>query len=61
MTTLQTISPSIMVMPNPSDIINNLHQKFVEYGRNAKVWQQKCILLLPEIDKQKIWLKKGFS
>jgi len=47
-------------------MINNttdftLHFQFVEYGRNAKEWLRKCALLLPEIDRQKIWQKKGFS
>ncbi len=39
----------------------NLHQKFIEYGQNAKEWMRKCILLLPEIEKYEIWKKKGFS
>lgn len=38
-----------------------LHQKFVEYGRNAKEWLRKCALLLPEIDRKKIWKKRGFG
>lgn len=38
-----------------------LHQQFVQYGQNAKQWMRKCILLLPEIDKQRIWENKGFS
>lgn len=38
-----------------------LHEKFVEYGKNAKEWMRKCILLLPEIDKKFIWRKKGFG
>ena len=38
----------------------NLHQKFVEYGQNAKEWFRKCALLLPEIEKFKVWRKKGF-
>ena len=39
----------------------NLHQKFVEYGRNAKEWMRKCVLLLPEIEKYEIWKRKGFD
>jgi len=39
----------------------SLHKNFIEYGRNAKEWLRKCALLLPEIDRQKIWQKKGFS
>ncbi|MEK7126488.1 MAG: HNH endonuclease signature motif containing protein [Patescibacteria group bacterium] len=46
---------------NPSEKFNHLHQKFVEYGRNAKEWMRKCVLLLPEIEKYKVWKKKGFS
>lgn len=38
-----------------------IHQQFADYGRNAKEWIKKCQMLLPEIDKQKIWKKKGFS
>lgn len=37
------------------------HQHFVEYGRNAKEWTRKCIILLPEIQKQQIWKRKRFS
>lgn len=39
----------------------NLHRKFVEYGQNAKEWMRKCVLLLPEIEKYKIWKRKGFE
>lgn len=38
-----------------------LHEKFVDYGRNAKEWMRKCVLLLPEIDRWRIWEKKGFG
>lgn len=38
-----------------------LHGKFVEYGKNAKEWMRKCIILLPEIEKRQIWRQKGFS
>jgi hypothetical protein len=40
---------------------DELHEKFVEYGRNAKEWMRKCVLLLPEIEKERIWKKKGFG
>jgi len=40
---------------------DSVHQRFVEYGSNAKEWMRKCILLLPEIDKHRIWEKRGFS
>lgn len=38
-----------------------LHQQFSEYGQNAREWMRKCILLLPEINRQQIWRKKKFS
>lgn len=38
-----------------------LHEKFARYGANAKEWMKKCVLLLPEINRQRIWEKKGFS
>ncbi len=41
--------------------INEIHEKFSEYGRNAKEWQRKCLLLLPEIAKREVWKAKGFS
>lgn len=41
--------------------IEELHEKFQEYGKNAKLWQRKCLMLLPEIQKQEVWRKKGFS
>ena len=37
-----------------------LHNHFAECGKNAKEWQRKCALMLPEIDRWKIWRKKGF-
>ncbi len=39
----------------------NIHEKFVEYGCNAKEWMRKCVLLLPEIERRRIWKKKGFG
>jgi len=38
-----------------------LHQQFSDYGRNAKEWMRKCELLLPEIERRKVWCKKRFS
>jgi hypothetical protein len=46
---------------NQSTLTNQIHQKFVEYGKNAKEWLRKCALLLPEIEKYEIWKKKGFD
>lgn len=38
-----------------------LHQQFSEYGQNAREWMRKCALLLPEIDRRRVWRKKGFG
>lgn len=38
-----------------------LHQKFIDFGHNAKEWMKKCALLLPEIDRMRIWEKKRFG
>ena len=41
--------------------INQLHQQFSEYGKNAREWLRKCALLLPEIAAKQVWRRKGFS
>lgn len=41
--------------------IDALHTRFSEYGLNAKNWMRKCVLLLPEIDRLRVWEEKGFS
>ena len=49
---------------NASSLSNEhqiLHRNFVRYGANAKEWMRKCVLLLPEIEKHRIWEKKGFG
>jgi len=33
----------------------------VNYGRNARLWMRKCVMLLPEIEKRLIWRAKGFG
>lgn len=38
-----------------------IHDQFALYGRNAKEWLRKCVLLLPKIERQLIWQKKGFK
>ncbi len=38
-----------------------IHDQFSEYGRNSKEWMNKCILLLPKVEKNRIWAKKRFS
>ena len=47
---------------NPDQILEkNLHERFSFYGKNAKEWTRKCALLLPEINRLRIWEKKGFE
>jgi hypothetical protein len=41
--------------------IDSLHQEFKTYGKNAREWIQKCKMLLPKIQKQEVWKKKGFT
>lgn len=41
--------------------MKNVHEQFREYGRNAKEWLRKCAILLPEIERGRIWEQKGFS
>ncbi|MDA1061012.1 MAG: hypothetical protein O3B47_04420 [bacterium] len=38
----------------------DLHERFVEYGGNTRVWMNKCKLLLLEIDRTRVWEKRGF-
>lgn len=38
-----------------------IHEDFVRFGGQAKEWTRKCILLLPEIERGRIWEKKGFN
>ena len=38
-----------------------LHSQFEKYGTNAKEWMEKCVLLLPEIERREVWRKKGFG
>lgn len=37
-----------------------IHDQFSRYGKNAKEWMNKCVLMLPKIEKNRIWEKKGF-
>lgn len=38
-----------------------IHTQFSNYGKNAKEWMLKCVLMLPTIEKNRIWEKKGFA
>ena len=48
-------------MSKLADEERGIHEKFKDFGRNAKEWMRKCVLLLPEIERLKIWEKKGFG
>ena len=38
-----------------------IHDEFQKYGKNAKQWMRKCILMLPKIVQERIWEKKNFG
>lgn len=38
-----------------------LHEKLAKYGKNAKHWARKIKLILPEIQKRKLWQGRGFT
>ncbi len=38
-----------------------IHDQFSRYGKNAKDWMKKCVFMLPNIEKNKIWKKNGFG
>lgn len=41
--------------------IEELHRQFSEYGKNAKEWARRCILMLPDIARHQVWKRKGFG
>jgi len=41
--------------------MKNTHEKFVEYGRNARHWMNRCKMLLLDLDRERVWEKQGFS
>lgn len=38
-----------------------IHLRFKLYGANAREWMRKCVLLLPEIERHRIWEQKGLG
>jgi len=42
-------------------IDQELHEKFSECGKNAQEWMRKCVMMLPEIERRRVWEKKGFT
>ena len=41
--------------------ISELHKKFVELGGNARHWINECKILLPDIQRQRVWAHEGYS
>ncbi|MFC1600407.1 HNH endonuclease signature motif containing protein [Patescibacteria group bacterium] len=39
----------------------NIHDKFVYHGKHAKKHINECKMLLPEIDRDRIWEQKGYG
>lgn len=52
-------SHSFMSKLSPAE--QTIHQQFSDYGRSAREWMRKCVLLLPEIERRQIWRKKRCS
>ena len=40
--------------------LEKIHENFVEFGKQAKDWKRKCLMLLPAVDKYRIWELKKF-
>ncbi|MBT3865451.1 hypothetical protein HOE67_04615 [Candidatus Peregrinibacteria bacterium] len=63
--TVKSVKFAKKVRPNSrrklSDDDLKMHLQFSEYGMNAKEWLRKCALMLPEIERRKIWKKKKFG
>jgi len=38
-----------------------IHLQFKQYGANAREWMRKCVLLLPDIERHRIWEQKGLG
>lgn len=48
-------------MKKLSEKVIAIHGEFVKYGRNAREWMRKCEMLLPHVERERVWEKKGFS
>jgi hypothetical protein len=38
-----------------------INDEFSKCGRNTREWMKKCVLILPLVEKERIWVKKGFG
>ena len=52
---------NLEIMKNITPEQAKIHQNFVRFGANAKEWMRRCVLLLPEVAKCRIWEQKGFG
>lgn len=48
-------------MKKPSEKVQIIHGQFVQYGKNAREWMRKCEMLLPHVNRERVWEKKGFG
>ena len=48
-------------MKRISEKVRVIHGQFVEYGRNAREWTRKCEMLLPHVERERVWEKKGYA
>ncbi len=55
-----TLPTSQSPTPPQKTTINTLHTQFKTYGRNAREWMRKCIMMLPAIDRERVWERKKF-
>ncbi len=44
-----------------SETVQKLHTQFRSYGRNTREWMRKCVLMLPAIERERVWEKKDFG
>lgn len=59
-TTLATHSFKEPRAPHDRALTTTLHTQFVQYGKNAREWIRKCEMLLPHIEKYRVWEEKGY-
>ncbi len=62
--TITSLSQSFITSPEKlsnKNRINTLHHQFQTYGKNAREWMRKCIMMLPAIDRERVWEKKKFG
>lgn len=48
-------------MKKMSEKVRIIHEQFARYGRSAREWMRKCEMLLPHVEREHVWEKKGFT